>query len=122
MNWDKIQSQNRACKYGLEIDFTVGKDPNKLLKYGKHKSKKKNSPKTIIMSRAAIILNSTSTISSLSRLVESKDFTNNTQAISRATNELTSCIQRMSKLGNSDEITSLINRAKILLSRMRVRK
>jgi len=30
MNWGKVAAQNRARKYGLEIDFNVGADPNKI--------------------------------------------------------------------------------------------
>lgn len=30
MNWNKVREQNRASRYGLEIDFSVGADPNKI--------------------------------------------------------------------------------------------
>lgn len=32
-NWDRVRQQQRAQRYGLEIDTTVGADPNKIPKY-----------------------------------------------------------------------------------------
>jgi predicted metal-dependent TIM-barrel fold hydrolase len=33
LNWDHVRQQQRAQKYGLEIDCTVGADSNKIPKY-----------------------------------------------------------------------------------------
>jgi hypothetical protein len=30
LNWAKANAQKRAQKYGLEIDYSVGSDPNKI--------------------------------------------------------------------------------------------
>jgi len=60
-NWDNTRVQNNSRKYGVEIDFTVGEDPNKNPKHRNQKNKKKSKikskvkpvfvPKTIILSK-----------------------------------------------------------------------
>ena len=32
-NWDHVRQQQRVQRYGLEIDSSVGADPNKIPKY-----------------------------------------------------------------------------------------
>jgi len=60
-NWDNTRVQNNSRKYGVEIDFTVGEDPNKNPKHRNQKNKKTSKikskvkpvfvPKTIILSK-----------------------------------------------------------------------
>jgi hypothetical protein len=33
LNWDHVRQQQRVQRYGLEIDSSVGADPNKIPKY-----------------------------------------------------------------------------------------
>lgn len=33
LNWVRTREQKRAQKYGIEVDYSVGADPNKIPKY-----------------------------------------------------------------------------------------
>jgi hypothetical protein len=122
LNWQKTQVQNRSFRYGLEIDPTVGADPNKAPRYSAPKKKKikvvKNQfaeQKVARIEKPSVVTVTSTKIVEIMGLIKSEIGLTKIDCLDKLVKELHSNIIKLDKISRFNESVKLMKDAHHLL-------